>query len=75
MFGSYFRGGDVEIKKWLSQIVYTCMYLCHFQCFIEALGYKQMTELCLTGHHYPSLAELAMDKFCEVKKLLTLTEK
>ncbi|XP_045193644.2 uncharacterized protein LOC123549541 [Mercenaria mercenaria] len=35
------------------------------QCFVVALGYKQLTELSLTGHHYPSLAELAMDKFSE----------
>lgn len=35
------------------------------QCFVVAFGYKELTELSLTGHHYPSLAELAMDKFSE----------
>ncbi|KAL4235128.1 hypothetical protein ACF0H5_006766 [Mactra antiquata] len=35
------------------------------QCLVVALGYKELEDLDLTGHHYPSLAELALNKFSE----------
>jgi len=33
---------------------------------LETLNYEDMKEMCLNGHHYQSLAEMAMNKEVEV---------